>query len=68
MGALCLALVVGLLSPDLFDSFVNLVVVQDELLVSGLELSDVSDLVVDFKQFIFQLRQLQSLRALRGRL
>lgn len=42
-----LALVISLFPPDFFDAFVNLVVMVNELLVSGLKLSDVPDFVVD---------------------
>lgn len=67
VSPLCFPLVVGLFSPDLFDSLVNLVVVLDELLVSRLQLSDVSNFVVYFNKLIFQLHKLQGLWAIRAR-
>ena len=47
LGSLRLSLIIGLLSPDLFNTFVNHIVLMNELLMTRLELTNVADFIVD---------------------
>ena len=47
LGSLRLSLIIGLLSPDLFNAFVNHIVLMNELLMTRLELTNIADFIVD---------------------